>query len=66
MKSFWRNFAFVFQRHSFMWQVFIVAMTFTTLSIVHVPFVSVYKANNQHRTFDAAMSKERAYKKKMK
>lgn len=30
------------------------------------PFLYVYRLNNRHRTYEAAMVKERAHKKKLK
>ena len=33
---------------------------------IYTPFVSLYQSNNAHRTYDAAITKERAHKKKLK
>lgn len=65
-KNFWRNFAFVFQRHTFMWQLVIFSIAFISLHVVRDPIVLIYQANNTHRTYKAAMVKERAHKKKLK
>jgi hypothetical protein len=56
-KTFWRNFAFVFQRQSWMWQIFIVGLTFVTYHVCRDPFLAIYEANNKNRTYAAAMIK---------
>lgn len=66
VKTLWRNFAFVFQRHSFMWQVFIVSCTVVTFYMIKLPFLYIYRSNNAHRSFATAKAKEIAYKKKMR
>lgn len=66
VKSMWRNFAFVFQRHSWAWQIFIVGLTFVFFHIVRDPILAIYQANNTHRGYKAAITKEKAYKKKMR
>jgi hypothetical protein len=33
---------------------------------IYTPFVTIYQTNNAHRTYEAAMIKERAHKKKLK
>lgn len=62
----WKNFAWVFQRHSFMWQILIVGLTFITYHICRDPFLRLYEANNANRTFKAAIAREKAHKKKLK
>lgn len=62
----WRSFAFVFQRHSFAWQLFIFGLTVTTFYIVKLPLLSFYQANNVQRGYKAAMVKEKAHKKKLR
>ena len=62
----WRNFAFVFQRHSFLWQVLLFSIAFVGFYMVRQPILAIYKANNKNRTYEAAMVKEKAYKKKMR
>jgi len=32
-------------------------------SAIYFPVLSIYQSNNKHRTFEAAMAKEKAYKK---
>ena len=65
-KRMWRNFAFVFQRHSFMWQVLLFSIAFVGFYMVREPILAIYKANNRHRTYNAAMAKEKAHKKKLR
>lgn len=65
-KAFWRNFAFVFQRHSWIWQFVIFGVCFVSFHICRDPILAIYKANNTHRTYKAAMIKEKAHKKKLK
>jgi hypothetical protein len=50
-KRFYRNFAFVFQRHSFLWNVFIVGIMFVSIHICRDPLLMIYRANNKHRTY---------------
>lgn len=61
----WRLFARVFQQNSWMWQVFIFATSFAMYYAIYIPFVTAYQTNNAHRTYDAAITKERAHKKKL-
>ena len=49
-----------------MWQIFIVSVAAFTYYLVEIPMLSIYQANNKHRTFEAAMNREKAYKKKMR
>ena len=62
----WRGLNFVFQRHTFMWQVFIVFICFATFHLVYDPILTIYKSNNTHRTFEAAIAREKAHKKKLR
>ena len=64
-RAFWRNFAFVFQRQSWAWQIFIVGLTFGFYHIVRDPLLLIYEANNTHRGYNAAITRERAHKKKI-
>lgn len=66
VKKMWRNFAFVFQRHSFMWQFVILFFAFASLHVCYDPLLAIYRSNNTHRTYQAAMVKERAHKKKLR
>lgn len=65
-KSGWRLFARVFQQNSWMWQVFIFSTAFAMYYAIYLPIVTAYQTNNAHRTYDAAITKERAHKKKLK
>lgn len=49
-----------------MWQVFVFGLAFTFYYTITIPFITVYQSNNNHRTFESAMIKERAHKKKLK
>jgi hypothetical protein len=64
VKKLWRSFAFVFQRHSFMWQILIIGIAFVTFHISRDPLTFIYVTNNTKRTYKVAIEKERAYKKK--
>lgn len=65
-KAMWRGFAFVFQRHSFMWQIFIFGLTITTFYLVKTPLLTLYQTNNVNRGYKAAMAKEKAHKKRLR
>jgi hypothetical protein len=62
----WRLFGRVFQQNAWAYQVFIFSLAFTMYYAIYTPFVSLYQSNNAHRTYDAAITKERAHKKKLK
>jgi len=64
-KSGWRLFAKIFQQNSWMWQVFIFSAAFSMYYAIYLPIVAAYQTNNAHRTYEAAMVKERAHKKKL-
>jgi len=64
-KTLWRNFAFVFQRQSWAWQFFILGLTFAFYHIVRDPLLLIYEANNTHRGYNAAITREKAHKKKI-
>lgn len=66
VKSAWRVFARVFQHNSWMWQVFIFGLAFTMYYAIYTPFVAIYQSNNKHRTYEAAIAKEKAHKKKLR
>ena len=66
MKAGWRLFARVFQYNSWMWQVFIFSTSFVMYYTIYIPFVAVYQSNNAHRTYEAAITKEKAHKKKLR
>jgi hypothetical protein len=63
VKKSWRQFAFIFQRHSFMWQILIVGLCFLSHHICREPLLFIYLKNNEKRTYQVAIEKERAYKK---
>jgi hypothetical protein len=66
VKQGWRLFARVFQQNSFMWQAFICGLSIAIYFFFYSPMVSLYKANNKHRTYEAAIAKEKAHKRKLK
>lgn len=49
-----------------MWQIFIFGLAFSMYYAIVIPTLAIYKSNNKHRTYEAAMIKERAHKKKLK
>jgi hypothetical protein len=65
-KKFWRTFNFVFQRHSFMWQILIVGLMFAVQHVCYDPLKFIYMVNNEKRTYKVAFEKEKAYKKMKK
>ena len=65
-KAGWRLFGKVFQQYSWMWQVFIFGAAFVMYYAIYTPVVTIYQSNNKNRTYEAAMIKERAHKKKLK
>lgn len=46
-----------------MYQVFMFGLVFGIWASFYYPVLFVYQANNKHRTYDAAIAKEKAYKK---
>lgn len=62
----WRMLGRVFQQNSWMWQIFIFSLAFVMYYSIYIPFKTVYQSNNAHRTYEAAMVRERAHKKKLK
>ena len=65
-KAGWKLFARVFQQNSWMWQIFIFSTAFVMYYSIYTPLVAIYQSNNKHRTYDAAITKEKAHKKKLK
>ena len=65
-KAGWRLFSKVFQQNSWMWQVFMFGSAFAMYYVIYIPLVAIYQTNNVHRTYEAAMTKEKAHKKKLK
>ena len=49
-----------------MWQAFIVFLCFASFHAIYDPWLTIYRSNNTHRTYEAAMAKEKAHKKKLK
>lgn len=49
-----------------MYQVFMFGLVFGLWATFYYPVLHVYQANNKHRTYEAAMTKERAFKKLQK
>lgn len=66
VKNAWRIFGRVFQQNSFMWQFFILGTSIFMYYIIYTPILTIYKANNTHRTYQAAITKEKAHKKKLR
>jgi hypothetical protein len=66
VKNAWRIFGRIFQQNSFMWQIFIFGMSVLMYYTIYTPFLTMYQANNSHRTYQAAIAKEKAHKKKLK
>jgi hypothetical protein len=65
-RPFWTIIQVVFQRHSWAWQMLIFGICFTSYYVIKEPMVAFYKFNNTGRTYEAAMTKERAHKKKLR
>ena len=51
---------------SWLYQVFVFGLTFGFWAAIYFPTLYVYRSNNIHRTYEAAMIKERAHKKKLR
>ena len=49
-----------------MWQALICGMSIAIYFMFYSPMVALYKANNKHRTYEAAIAKEKAHKRKLK
>jgi hypothetical protein len=49
-----------------MWQVFVFSLAFVMYYSIYIPFKSVYQSNNAHRTYSAAITREKAHKMKLK
>jgi uncharacterized membrane protein len=65
VKRGWRLVGEVF-KYSWAYQLFIFGLTFGLWATFYFPTLYVYQANNAHRTFNAAITKERAHKKKIR
>jgi len=52
--------------YSWAYQLFMFGLCFGLWSSIFFPCLWLYQFNNRHRTYDAAMLKERAYKRKLK
>ncbi len=48
-----------------MWHVVIVGIAFAWMHVFYDPIKAIYKANNYHRSYEFAIAKERAHKKKL-
>ena len=66
VKAMWRMFAATTQRNSWAWQIFIFGLTITFFHMLYDPFLYFYRLNNKHRTYEAAMVKEKAHQKKLR
>lgn len=51
---------------SWLYQVFVFSIAFGIWAGITYPVLYVYQSNNKHRTFAAAIAKERAHKKKLR
>lgn len=49
-----------------MWQVFICGTAVVLYYSMYIPVKTMYVTNNSHRTYAAAIAKEKAYKKKVR
>lgn len=65
MKRGWRLIGEAF-KYSWLYQFFIFGLTFGLWATFYYPTLYVYQANNKHRTYEAAITKERAHKKKLR
>lgn len=54
------------QRYSWLWQVMIFSISFATFHMIYDTILFAYVQNNKHRTYEAAMVRERAHKKKLR
>ena len=52
--------------YSWAYQIFMFGLCFSLWASIYFPFLWLYQYNNRNRTFEAAMKKERAYKKKLR
>ena len=66
VKKMWLTFGATVQRNSWAWQIFIFGLTFAFFHMLYDPFLYVYRLNNKHRTYAAAMVKEKAHQKKLR
>jgi hypothetical protein len=65
VKRGWRLVGELFN-YSWAYQIFIFGLTFGIWASIFFPCLWLYKYNNTGRTYEAAMIKERAHKKKLK
>jgi hypothetical protein len=61
----WRLVGEVFN-YSWAYQFFIFGLSFAIWAGFFFPVLYIYQKNNTHRTFEAAIGKERAHKKKLR
>ncbi|EGR28393.1 hypothetical protein IMG5_176490 [Ichthyophthirius multifiliis] len=64
VKRMWRFLQQNVQYYPWLWQMFLLGISFTWFHIVYDPWLQLYKANNANRTYDYAFKKEKAYQKK--
>lgn len=62
----WRLFGDYVSNNSWLWQVFIFGVAFFGCYAIMEPCLYFYRANNVHRTYEAAIKKEKAHKKKLR
>jgi hypothetical protein len=65
VKRGWRLLGTLFQS-SWAYQIFMFGLVFTMWGTFYFPCLWFYQYNNQHRSFEAAITKERAHKKKLR
>ncbi|KRX09017.1 hypothetical protein PPERSA_01904 [Pseudocohnilembus persalinus] len=64
MKRFWRFFRSNVQLYPWVWQLFILGISYGFYASCYYPWLTVYQAKNQERTIDAAIAREKAWAKK--
>ena len=65
VKRGWRLVGELFN-YSWAYQIFIFGLTFGIWASIYFPCLWIYQANNKSRGFEAAITKERAHKKKLR
>jgi len=53
-------------QYSWAYQIFIFGLSFGLWATFYYPMLWIYQANNKHRTFQAAIAKEKAFKRAMR
>mmetsp|Transcript_63682 Transcript_63682/g.88514 ORF Transcript_63682/g.88514 Transcript_63682/m.88514 type:complete len:121 (-) Transcript_63682:194-556(-) len=63
VKGLFRLFKDYVQKNTTNYQLYLFANVFVIYHVCFVPLLTLYRANNQHRTLDYAIAQEKAYKK---